>query len=106
MSDGHSRPQVRDAPTQSPWEFQMRILFATTAGAGHFGALIPFAKAAVAGHSEVMVAAPASFRDAVVGAGLPLWGLGEPTREEWGSVMGRVAGLSEEAGDQLVVGEI
>ena len=84
----------------------MRILFASTAGAGHFGPLIPFAKAAVAAHSEVMVAAPGSFRDAVVGAGLPFWALGEPTREEWGSVMGRVAGLSEEAGDQLVVGEI
>ena len=42
-------------------EVQMRILFATTAGAGHLGPLIPFAKAATAADVEIMVAAPASF---------------------------------------------
>jgi UDP:flavonoid glycosyltransferase YjiC (YdhE family) len=84
----------------------MRILFATTAGAGHFGPLIPFAKAATAADAEIMVAAPASFEEAVVGAGLPFWALGEPTVEEWGAVMAGVAGLTEEEGNQLVVGEI
>jgi UDP:flavonoid glycosyltransferase YjiC (YdhE family) len=83
----------------------MRILFATTAGAGHFGPLIPFAKAAAA-RGEVLVAAPASFEAAVVGAGFPFWALGEPTVEEWGPVMGRAAALTEEEGDRLVIGEI
>jgi len=84
----------------------MRILFATTAGAGHFGPLIPFAKAATAANAEIIVAAPASFEEAVIGAGLPFWALGEPTAEEWRAVMAGVGGLTEEEGNQLVVGEI
>jgi hypothetical protein len=84
----------------------MRILFATTAGAGHFGPLIPFAKAAMSAKAEVMVAAPASFEAAVAGAGFPFLALGEPPVEEWGPIMGRVRGMTEEEGNRLVVGEI
>jgi UDP:flavonoid glycosyltransferase YjiC (YdhE family) len=47
----------------------MRVLFATTAGAGHFGPLIPFARAALSVGHEVAVAAPGAFESAVRGAG-------------------------------------
>ena len=84
----------------------MRILFATTAGTGHFGPLVPFIRAAMAAKAEVVVAAPSSFEEAVVGTGFPFQALGEPTPAEWGAVMAGVRGLTEEEGDKLVIGEI
>ena len=48
----------------------MRVLFSTTAGAGHFAPLIPFARACLAHGHEVRVTAPGSFAATVTGAGL------------------------------------
>ena len=42
----------------------MRVLFSTTAGAGHFGPLIPVANACVAGGEAVAVAACEQFESA------------------------------------------
>jgi UDP:flavonoid glycosyltransferase YjiC (YdhE family) len=56
----------------------MRIIFATGQGGGHFGPLVPFARAAVRAGHEVLVAAPASARGMVEGAGFAFHGLGEP----------------------------
>ncbi|MEV6349806.1 glycosyltransferase [Actinoplanes sp. NPDC051851] len=47
----------------------MRILFATTAGIGHFRPLLPFAAASAAAGHEVAVAAPRSFARQVAAAG-------------------------------------
>ncbi len=47
----------------------MRILFSTTAGAGHFGPLVPFARALQRAGHDVLVAAPAEFGPVVEGAG-------------------------------------
>ena len=47
----------------------MRVLVSTTAGAGHLGPLVPFARALVDAGHEVVVAAPASFASAVEKAG-------------------------------------
>ncbi|PRY40688.1 glycosyltransferase [Umezawaea tangerina] len=49
----------------------MRILLATTSGAGHFGPLLPFGAAFRALGHDVRVAAPRSFSAAVVRAGYP-----------------------------------
>ncbi|WNV89158.1 glycosyltransferase [Umezawaea sp. Da 62-37] len=49
----------------------MRILLATTSGAGHFGPLLPFGSAFRALGHDVRVAAPRSFSAAVVRAGYP-----------------------------------
>jgi UDP:flavonoid glycosyltransferase YjiC (YdhE family) len=51
----------------------MRILVATTANAGHFGPMVPFARALVRAGHEVLVAAPASFAAAVERAGFRHW---------------------------------
>lgn len=83
-----------------------RILFATTAGAGHFGPLVPFARAARSANAEILVAAPGSFEEVVVGAGFPFWPLGEPAAEDWRAVMGSLDGLTEEEGNRIVIGEI
>ena len=68
----------------------MRVLFATTGGIGHFGPLVPFARACLDAGHEVVVAAPTSFADQVGRAGLAHAPIGEPPAE----VLGRVfAGL-------------
>ena len=60
----------------------MRILFATTRGAGHVGPLIPFARAAVAAGHDVLVAGPGSAAALVRRAGLSFAAVGEPPRAE------------------------
>src|SRR5687767_14813738 len=56
----------------------MRLLFATTRGAGHVGPLVPFARATVAAGHEVLVAGPGSAGRLVRRAGLPFAAVGEP----------------------------
>ncbi len=48
----------------------MHVLFATTAHDGHFGPLLPFARACAAAGHEVRVAAPESYGEALARAGL------------------------------------
>ena len=50
----------------------MRVLFATTRGAGHFGPLVPFAQACRRAGHDVLVAGPRSVAGLVARAGLPL----------------------------------
>ena len=72
----------------------MRILFATTAGAGHLGPLVPFAAAATELGHDVCVAAPGSAEPAVRRVGLPFHAVGESTGAERGAMFGRMHGAS------------
>lgn len=47
----------------------VRVLFSTTAGAGHFAPMVPFARACLTGGYDVRIAAPGSFASTVTGAG-------------------------------------
>ena len=84
----------------------MRVLFSTTAGAGHFGPLIPVANACVAGGAAVAVAAPSSFAETVTGAGFEHLAFGAPAPELLGEVFGRVGNLPFEEADRVVVAEV
>src|SRR5215207_5261685 len=59
----------------------MRVLFATTRGAGHFGPLVPFAHACARAVHDVLVAAPASAAKMVTRAGLAHHPVGEAPAE-------------------------
>ncbi len=59
----------------------MRILFATTRGAGHFGPIAPFARAARGGGHDVLVAGPWSVAALVARAGLPFHPVAEAPRD-------------------------
>jgi UDP:flavonoid glycosyltransferase YjiC (YdhE family) len=84
----------------------MRILVATTAGAGHFAPLVPFAAAMRdAGHA-VRVAAPASFAAAVRRAGFDHVPLADAPPEEIGRAFARLPSLSREAANAVVIGEV
>ena len=82
------------------------MLFSTTAGAGHFGPLIPVANACVAGGDAVAVAAPSSFAETVTGAGFEHLPFGAPAPELLGEVFGRVGNLPFEEADRVVVAEV
>jgi UDP:flavonoid glycosyltransferase YjiC (YdhE family) len=56
----------------------VRVLFATTRGAGHFGPLVPFAHACLRAGHEVLVAGPASVAALVARAGLLYRPVAEP----------------------------
>jgi UDP:flavonoid glycosyltransferase YjiC (YdhE family) len=55
----------------------MRILFATTRGAGHFGPLTPFAHACLRAGHDVLVAGPPSIAPLVARAGFPFRAVAE-----------------------------
>ena len=84
----------------------MRVLVATTAGAGHFAALAPFAAAIRdAGHA-VRVAAPASFAPAVQRAGFEHAPLADSPADEMGAVYARLPALPREEANAVVIREI
>jgi UDP:flavonoid glycosyltransferase YjiC (YdhE family) len=72
----------------------MRILFATTAGAGHLGPLVPFAAAATELGHDVCVAAPGSAESAVRRVGLPFHAVGESSDAERGAMFASMRGAS------------
>lgn len=84
----------------------MRVLFSSTAGAGHFNPLVPFARACeVAGH-EVLVASAPGLAGAVEQAGLAYAAFDPPDDAELGAVWSRLPSLSFEGANQVVINEI
>lgn len=84
----------------------MRILFSTTAGSGHFGPLIPVARACLAAGHEVRVAAPASFASAVGRAGLEHAPFADVPPEVMGPILGQLPELSFEAANATVMADV
>lgn len=81
----------------------MRLLLATTANAGHFGPMVPFAEAwRRAGH-EVLVAAPASFAGAVERAGLRHWPCADVDPDDRTAFLTRFMTVLKEKRNELTV---
>src|SRR5215218_9263339 len=70
----------------------MRILFTTKAGAGHFGPLIPFARAFQRAGADVLIAAPREAAPMVRAEGLPLWAFDDPPPAERAAIFDEVRG--------------
>jgi glycosyltransferase len=84
----------------------VRILFSTTAGTGHFGPLIPFASACATACHTVAVAAPVRFAEAVSGAGFAHLPFDEPGPDVRGQIFGKIAQLSFEEANRVIVAEL
>lgn len=84
----------------------MRVLFSTTAGAGHFGPMVPFARACRDAGHDVRVAAPASFADAVAATGLDHAPFADVPPEVMGQIFGRLPELSRDEANRLVMTEV
>jgi UDP:flavonoid glycosyltransferase YjiC (YdhE family) len=82
----------------------MRVLFATTRGAGHFGPLVPFAHAALRAGHEVLVAAPGSAAALAARAGLPHRAVGEAPAEAVEAALWNGATSSEDVIRDVFVG--
>ncbi|MDQ3640552.1 MAG: glycosyltransferase, partial [Actinomycetota bacterium] len=84
----------------------MRVLVATTAGAGHFGPVVPFARALTRAGHDVVVAAPTSFAAAVERAGFVHRPFADAPVDAMGAVFAGLRGLSNEEGNEVVVREV
>lgn len=84
----------------------MRALFATTANDGHFGPLLPFARAFAAAGHEVRVAAPESYAAAVERAGFAHEPFGDVPQELIGPIMGQLPHLPFEEANAIVIREV
>jgi UDP:flavonoid glycosyltransferase YjiC (YdhE family) len=84
----------------------VRVLFATTRGAGHFGPLVPFARACAGAGHEVLVAGPEAATAMVAESGLPFRAFADAPPDELGAVFGRVFSLPPDEANRLVIGEV
>jgi len=84
----------------------VRVLFSTTAGSGHFGPLVPFARACRAAGHDVVVAAPASFAPAVAGAGFEHVPFADVPPSVMGPIFGRLPELPFEEANRVVMVEV
>jgi hypothetical protein len=84
----------------------MRVLLASTRGAGHFRPLLPFARAAADRGDEVRVAGPPSLAEAVAAEGLGFEPFDDPPADELGALWARVPSLPPEEANRVVVGDI
>ncbi len=84
----------------------MRVLAATTAGAGHFAGLLPFVRACQEVGHDVRVAAPASFAGTVTGAGLSHVPLPDIDGAALGQVLSQIPSLQMREADALIVQEV
>lgn len=84
----------------------MRVLVATTAGAGHFGPLVPVARALQQGGHRVVVAAPASYAEEVARTGLVHLPFADVDPAVLRPVMARLPGSSTQETDRVVLSEV
>jgi UDP:flavonoid glycosyltransferase YjiC (YdhE family) len=84
----------------------MRLLFASTRGAGHIGPLIPFAQACRRAGHDVLVVAPRSSWQHVARAKLPFAGVDDPAEETLTPLWDRVRAAGPGEQDRIVLNEI
>lgn len=81
----------------------MRILMVTTAGAGHFGPMLPFGGACRRAGHDVQVAAPRSFAAAVDRAGYRFWPCDDIPEDEYAAAHSRRMANVERLGHAAMV---
>ena len=84
----------------------MRVLVSTTAGAGHFGPLVPFATACLDAGHEVLVTAPGSFAGTVAAAGLDHAPFADVPPDVMGAVFSRLPDMTPEEANATVMSEV
>jgi UDP:flavonoid glycosyltransferase YjiC (YdhE family) len=85
----------------------MRVLMTTKAGAGHFGPLIPFARAFQRAGADVLIAAPREAAAMVRAEGLPLWAFDDPPAQERDAIFAEVRGKNTDGlTAKRVVGDV
>jgi UDP:flavonoid glycosyltransferase YjiC (YdhE family) len=84
----------------------VRILFSSTAGAGHFGPLVPFIRSSLKNGHQALVAAPGAMEAAARATGAGFRAFGDPAPEDMAAVMRPLAELPREEANRRVVAGI
>lgn len=84
----------------------MRVLFSSTAGAGHFGPLVPFIVSCLKEGHEAMVAAPDALAASAAATGADFWPFDGPPQQEMGAAFEKLNRLSHDEANAWVVSEI
>lgn len=84
----------------------MRVLFSSTAGAGHFAPLVPFIRSCLKPGHEAMVTAPAAMEAPATATGAAFWPFGDPPPEEMAAAFATIGQVPREEANRRVVGEI
>ena len=84
----------------------MRVLFSSTAGAGHFGPLVPFIRSCLVHGHEVMVTAPQTIATVAAATGAAFWPFGDPPPEEMGAAFATIGRVPREEANRRVVREV
>jgi UDP:flavonoid glycosyltransferase YjiC (YdhE family) len=84
----------------------MRVLMTTHRGAGHFGPLVPFARACLRAGHDVLVAAPRPAAAMVARAGLDFHPVEEADRAAEAEIHAQVRSLAPEAANELMMREL
>jgi UDP:flavonoid glycosyltransferase YjiC (YdhE family) len=80
----------------------MRVLMTTKAGAGHFGPLVPFARALRRAGADVVIAAPRQAAPMVRAARLPLWAFDDPPAAERDAIFASVRHSTQPEAKRIV----
>ena len=84
----------------------MRVLMTTHRGAGHFGPLVPFARACLRAGHDVLVAAPRPAAAMVARAGLDFHPVEEADPADEAPIYEQVRALSPEAANELMMRDL
>jgi UDP:flavonoid glycosyltransferase YjiC (YdhE family) len=110
QSNGHRQRSPEDVPATcagtSVYRRRVRVLFSSTAGAGHFGPLVPFIRSCLKNGHEAIVAAPGALEATATATGAAFWAFGDPPPEDMAAVMGSLGQMPREDANRRVVGEI
>jgi UDP:flavonoid glycosyltransferase YjiC (YdhE family) len=84
----------------------MRILISTRRGAGHFGPLIPFAKAFLRNNDDVVIVAPSSAAAMVAAAGFDHIAYPDPPDDERDPIMAEARRMSFDDANERVAADV
>jgi UDP:flavonoid glycosyltransferase YjiC (YdhE family) len=84
----------------------VRVLFASTRGAGHVGPLLPLARACRDAGHQVLVAGPPVLGSAVEREGVAFWELDDPPQDELAALWAAMPSLDPEAQNRTVIAEV
>jgi UDP:flavonoid glycosyltransferase YjiC (YdhE family) len=84
----------------------MRIMFCTRAGAGHFGPLVPFAKAFLRNNDDVVFVAPAESSAMVAGAGFDHHLIPDPPQHGRAELFAKARRMDWDDANELVVRDL
>ncbi|PXY27114.1 glycosyltransferase [Prauserella muralis] len=84
----------------------MRVLFSSTAGAGHVGPLLPFARSWLRAGHDVLFCGPPALGEAGLPDGARFWPVDDPAEDVMAGALGRLRGMSHHEANEFMCRDI